>query len=259
MSVHYYKRDGTPAFTQPNKSKPGEVRDTTLTDAKKQGLLPSVSAYLSMLAQPGLVDWQISEAVRAAAACPLAPGEDVEEYIDAIRLKASQQVRDASDLGSRIHASIESFFKHGKVEDVTLLPYIDPVLDKLNALGISPTDSERVLVNNEYGYAGTTDLLFELNGKKGVLDFKSKRTKPGEKVFKSKTHRMQIAAYWVAAYGAEVDESATGFNIYISTTEQGRVDVVEYDGKQLADAWQAFKATLALYRFDKEYDARSAP
>jgi len=49
-SGHWYTVDGKAAHTQPTKTKGAKpIRSTTLADAKRLGLLPSVSAYTRML------------------------------------------------------------------------------------------------------------------------------------------------------------------------------------------------------------------
>lgn len=240
------------------------MRDTTLADAKKLGLLPSVSAYVRMLAAPKLVNWQIEEAVKAAAAAPIQPGENPEEYVKAIREKAQQQVEDAKDLGTRIHKALEDFFTLGKAPQDDLAQYVEPALDAVAALHITPIKAEAVLVNPAYGYAGTTDLIFEdTHNRIGILDYKSKKTKKGEKVFKSHEHRMQLAAYWIAHWGPAYEMAfpphALCYNVYVSTTEPGRIDVVAYDDNDLRPAWKGFKACLELYRYTKGYDASVTP
>lgn len=260
---HYYTIEGKSAHQVPyaDKKRAGQLRDTTITDAKKLGLLPSTSAYVRMLAAPGLTNWYIEEAVKAAANAPIAPGENVEEYVKAIREKATQQVGDAADLGTRIHKALEDFFLTGKAAPDDLVQYVEPTIDAISKLQITPIKAECVLVNAPYGYAGTTDLIFEdTNGCCGILDFKSKKTKKGEKVFKSFEHRMQIASYWMAYWGPNFEmtfpASALGYNVYISTTEPGRVDVTKYDDTDLREAWDGFKCCLGLYRYTKGYDAR---
>jgi hypothetical protein len=236
------------------------MRNTTLADAKKLDLLPSVSAYVRMLAAPGLTDWKVKEAVRAAANSPIHPGEDFDAYVDAIISKSQEQVGEAADLGTRVHKALEDFLTTGKAAPDDLLVYVEPTLDTISKLQVMPIKSECVLVENHYGYAGTTDLIFEdADNHVGILDFKTKRTKPGEKPFKSFEHRMQLSAYWMAYWGPRFEMSfpphALAYNLYVSTTEPGRVDVVKYDDSDLRAAWKGFKACLELYRLTKGYDA----
>jgi len=51
-SGHWYAQDGSAAYTQPNKSKPGQTRPTTLRDAKKFDLVPSVTGIIGMADKP---------------------------------------------------------------------------------------------------------------------------------------------------------------------------------------------------------------
>ena len=62
-SGHWYDKDGNPAYTQPNKSKPGETRPTTLRDAKAQNLSPSVTTVLKIMAARGLEIWKQNPAI----------------------------------------------------------------------------------------------------------------------------------------------------------------------------------------------------
>ncbi len=45
-------------------------------------------------------------------------------------------------------------------------------------------------------------------------------------------------------------------NIFISTTEPGRIEVVKHDGKRLIEAWKAFRNLAAVWRFSKRFDPR---
>jgi len=55
-SVHWYTKDGEPAYTIERADGKG-FRNTTLRDAKKLGLLPSVTTILGVAAKPGLQNW----------------------------------------------------------------------------------------------------------------------------------------------------------------------------------------------------------
>ena len=63
---------------------------------------------------------------------------------------------------------------------------------------------------------------------------------------------MQIAAYCVAKFGS-IKYNTTGANVYISTTEPGRVEIVTYSATQLEESWSAFQAALKLWQYLKGY------
>jgi hypothetical protein len=261
MSEHYYTLDGVPSHTVPNKSKPGESRPTTVTDAKKLGLLPSVSAFLKVKNEAGLENWKTDQIIEACHSFP-PNGAALDVYSAQVKEKAFAQVGAAADLGTEIHAALEAFYRDGSVpESANMADLVIAVDDKVHELNIEVDHAEKVLVNPAYGYAGTTDIMFSReDGTRGILDFKSKRTKPGKRLFSPDSHPMQIAAYWQAAYGKELDFEvppyACGYNVYISTTELGRVEVVHHDDRALREAWAAFKACLVLYRYTTGYDSR---
>jgi len=139
--------------------------------------------------------------------------------------------------------------------------FVLPAVAKIKELGLEVVDSEKVLVNPAYGYAGTTDLLWRrgTDSTTGILDYKSKRTKPGKPIEPIETHPVQIAAYIAAFWGKDweypIQPHNRGYNVYISTTEVGRVDVAEWDYTTLKDSWEVFKHCLAIFRW-RHFDAR---
>ena len=72
---------------------------------------------------------------------------------------------------------------------------------------------------------------------------------------------MQIAAYSAAKFGDKTDWDTEqrilinpyGANVYISTTEPGRVEIVQHNYKDINAAWRAFCAALELWQYLKGY------
>ena len=58
-SGHWYKADGTPAYTVLAKS--GAERPTTLRDARTLNLYPSVTTIIRLAAAPGLERWKLNQ------------------------------------------------------------------------------------------------------------------------------------------------------------------------------------------------------
>ena len=110
-------------------------------------------------------------------------------------------------------------------------------------------------MNNAEGYAGTTDIIWRSDSAVGILDWKSKRTKEDEKIKPTDSHPMQIAAYIAAEFGPKFD-GTIGYNVYVSTTEPGRVEVVQYGPKELKSAWESFLSCCQLWRYTNQYDPR---
>jgi hypothetical protein len=60
-AVHWYRQDGGPQYTV--KAKDGSDRPTTLRDARKLNLVPSVTTILKIAAKPGLEAWKQEQMV----------------------------------------------------------------------------------------------------------------------------------------------------------------------------------------------------
>ena len=259
-SQHWYDRDGKAVFEVP-KAKGGGMRATTIADARKLGLYPSVTTVLSVLAKPQLVDWQLGQVAGKAYSNPPQDGESQEDYARRIISASQEQVGEAANLGTKIHAAIEAHFKGEPVTE-EMQVYVRPTVVALENAGIKLLEHELRLVNTELGYAGTTDaVMVDAAGIEGILDFKSRKTKPGQKCEPWETEPMQIAAYSSAKFGEETDWSTVestliqphGANVYISTTEPGRVEIVRYNYKDINAAWTAFCAALELWQHLKGY------
>ena len=257
---HWYSLDGQPCHTVPTKDG-GDKRNTTLRDARKLNLLPSVTNIIGILDKPQLTKWKMREVAKAAIAIPGPQGEEpVERFADRAIEAAMSQVSDAADLGTKIHDAIENLMR-GSAEQPSeeMRPYVKPVLDWMRQVGVKVTHSEIVLVNAVHGFAGRVDALFTWGdgmGKMGILDFKTKKTKEGEKVEAYDEHVLQLAAYAATHYGATHLQHVVAANLFISSTEPGRLEVVKHDKAKLGAAYEAFCQMCAVWRFRKGYDPR---
>jgi hypothetical protein len=163
-------------------------------------------------------------------------------------------VVEAADLGSRIHDALEAILEGRPVED-DLLPYVQPCINWKQDRGLTFDEREIVLVNTAEGYAGRCDVLG--HGKKGqlvVIDYKTRKTKPGEPCLPYDGQGAQLAAYAVAHWGEDKLDQVHAANAYISTTEPGRFEV--YKHPDLRAEWEFFKACCAIWRKVKGFDPR---
>lgn len=272
--MHWYSLAGEARHEQPTKKgAKNPTRATNLKDAQEQNLLPSVSGITKVWANPALDYYKVTQAAKAAYRKPPIGPENEEEYVAMIYAESQQDAATAADNGTIIHKALEEWLTESKAPSggilvgdkyVPLQEFIDPAIIALGKLGIEVTASEKVLVNAKDGYAGTTDVIWErvlwvdnesIPTSRGILDFKSKRTKPGKPIEPNQDHPLQIAAYHVAAHNVLLPTDL-GYNVYISTTEPGRVEVKEWTAKELREAWDAFQHCLALWRYQTGYDPR---
>jgi|694.fasta_scaffold20096_11 hypothetical protein len=258
--MHWYTAEGLAAHTQPTKKgAKNPFRPTNIRDAKEQKLLPSITGILSVIDNPSLNRWKMSKVAEYCFNAPPIGDEQMDEYVANALSKALDEASDAAELGTRIHSNIEHHLKGQPA------PYGGPELemaldaiDKVRSLGLDIADSEFTVVSHEYGYAGTTDLAVTKGMQCGILDFKSTKTQPGEPVTSKFGHLPQIAAYHVAHWenGERIKDNAMGYNVYISTTEPGRVEVVEYSAAQMREAFEMFCSALQIWRYKNAYDPR---
>ena len=255
QSSHWYFEDGTPAHRLPTKDGEGD-RPTTLKDAKRLRLYPSVTSVLGSLAKPGLEKWKLDQVALACARYPKLVTESDEFFCARVRNAAFEQVEAAADLGTRIHGALEAAMAGGPY-DPQLAVYIQPVLAWKEETGIAVVERELRVVNKAEGFAGTADVLFRYgrNGI-GILDYKTRKTKPGETVQSYDNQAMQLAAYAATYWGPENIDRVLAANVFISTTEPGRMVVVKH--KSLPRDWEAFRLVAALWRYQKGYDPRAA-
>lgn len=96
-------------------------------------------------------------------------------YADQESFKAAESVKNISaEEGSLLHETIEGILKGEKVViPDPIKPAIDAFLNFLSKNKVVPIRIEERLVSKNHRYAGTMDMLAELNGRLGVVDIKT--------------------------------------------------------------------------------------
>ncbi len=251
---HWYTRQGEPMHRIMKADGSGD-RATTVKDARRLKLLPSVTSVIGILAKPALETWKMTQVAEAALRTPKDDAETVEYWCRRVRDAAFEQVEDAADTGTKVHAALEAAAAGEPYDEEAWGAYVRPVLAYIAREGLVITGREKRVVNAGHGFAGTTDLFFTHGGgQPGILDYKTKKTKPGEKVEAYDEHRLQLAAYAATEYGDAYLSRVRAVNVFVSTTEPGRVEFVTHG--DLTRDWQAFKLLAGLWRYVKEYDPR---
>jgi len=288
-SGHWYQRDGKSCHTQPVKSRPGDTRPTTLADARKLNLLPSVTGILGILDKPQLTDWKLEQLTKEfrhrleiinaptrsdadiAHAIKDILGTDPDALHDDLVEKSMMQVEHAADAGELIHKGAELALQglNYDHDQPVFLPelkatfplscFISPIEQFVKENKIVPLGHEVRLTCMKHGYAGTGDLPMECPRGRGFGDWKTRKTKPGKPVKAYDTQVMQIAAYHGAHFSATgVTGQTAGFNLFISTTEPGRIDAVWYSPEEIAAAYTAFASLCKVWQFVKGYNPTAA-
>jgi hypothetical protein len=237
-SGHWYSKDGIPAYTVENKSKPGTFRPTTLRDARKLGLLPSVTTITKLLHSESLVRWRINEAAHALMTSPRREGENEDAFIERVlwtEREHEEVAKAARDLGTDIHAAVEQALR-GQPWNQELKAYVEPVLAECAKFG-KAVQTERVVIG--LGYGGKLDAIFWSEHGFVVVDFKTTKRLPKESY---PEHRLQLAAYAAAGVMGILGDNSSivrTCNIYISTTEPGKVAVSVHSADEWREAYHS--------------------
>ena len=256
---HWYTNTGQARHTM--KTKSGSERNTTLRDARKHGLYPSVTTLLGLFAKPGLDRWIKDQLLRIAFENRAKDGESYEDYANRCLVAQEKPVEQAASFGTKVHDAIEAYFTGQHIPD-ELLEYIQPALDWKQDNGLNFIEFEKMLVNLEHGFAGTVDIVGQGGeGQKFIVDWKTRKTKEGVKVTSYDFQIHQIAAYGATYWGEDdiLNHRVHGANCYISSTEPGRFEVVRYSPEDLAKAWKVFRSICSVWRSLKNYDPRISP
>jgi len=244
---HWYYTDGRPCY-EVEKADGKGMTPTTLRHAKKLNLLPSVTTVLRCLDKPALTAWKIEQAVLAVMTTPRQVGELDDAFIERVLRTDKEQDKErdaAAQLGTDIHTAIEAAI-NGQIAQVEkrLLPYIEPVMEKLMVFG-SPVFSEKNLVGK--GYAGRCDLCASDGKLSTIIDFKSTKKLPKNSYTE---HKLQLAAY-AKCEGVIAARTA---NIYISTLEAGQVAVCI--NEDIEPTFEAFNHLLKLWQWLSDYSPK---
>lgn len=225
-----------------------------MRDVKKLGLLPSVTTILSKtLSKPELDKWKARQIIKTTQAYPKLTDEDEEAYFVRINELAFQQVVDAADKGTAIHAAVEAHFQ-GKEYDPELSVYVAAVEHWATENCITFIAQEKRLVCLPEGYAGTTDAIISVKGKDGfgVFDMKTRKSRPEYPMKPYSTEPIQISAYSNAV--KDEYQCVFGVNLFVSSTEPGRVEDAWYSEEEMISDLECFRHINAVFQYMNGYD-----
>jgi hypothetical protein len=177
---HWYHRNGDPCHTVMGKTT-GLPRPTTVTDAKKMNLVPSVTNILGMKAKPALDVWKLDKAILAAIQLERMGGETDEMFASRIAEASEEETRKAAEWGTLLHEQIEHY-NVNKVFSGTgeILPYVAGYERWYRDNVIEVISAEQSCVSH-LGYAGRLDLYAMINhegrARRAIVDAKSQRLK----------------------------------------------------------------------------------
>ena len=243
-SVHWYRQDGTPQYTVT--ARDGSQRPTTLRDARKMNLLPSVTTILKIMAKPGLEQWKLEQMLLAALTLPKHSGEDEKQYIARIVSDSKETARSAAEAGTRIHESIESYMAGKRdIDHYEVAFAVDRYLSEYFRMETKWL-VEHSFADPSRGFAGKVDMHMSLDlAPDGIiLDVKTKDFGPDDNVIGYDEHLMQLAAYRV---GLGMPKARCA-NLFVSRTHAGHMCITEWSQEDLARGWDMFECLIRLWK-----------
>lgn len=226
------------------------MRPTTLADARKLGLLPSVTKIISIRDKPQLNSWKTEQACLAVLTSPRKEGEALDAFVHRILQEEKvheQEAARAREVGLQIHDAIDNALS-GNPWDHSLEHFVEPVVEWANTIG-KVIWTERVLVGN--GYAGRADALLE--GKLGLYltDFKTCSKLPTGDSYPE--HKLQTSAY-AEGLGYTGDTKLLTCNLYISTQKPGDLKVCVQDDNEWPITYRdGFLPLIWHWQWDNNY------
>jgi hypothetical protein len=239
---HYYAKDGTAMhYCGPNGS------ETTLREARKLGLLPSVTEVLNVLAKHALDRWKVNQAILAALTLPKIDGESEESYLRRIDADGRRQAQEAAQAGTSIHQAIEDGFASRTVP-VAYRAHWQAVQRMLSDNYPIVTDwvSEKRFAHPA-GFGGCSDLHSPSTGV--VIDFKGSAIT--SKVDKRLAYDQfeQLAAY---QWGLGLPRAPCA-NIFLARDEPGYAVFHQWTVEDIEHGLATFKCALELWQLRKRY------
>lgn len=240
---HYYDLDGTPKHFVEMTSRPGELRPTRVTDARKHGWVPSVTTIMDVLAKHALVGWKIDQHLAQAYRLMQDSTPDYSTFLRQVKDLTELEMNKAPDAGTNVHNILEQHFLGNTPKGhETLCNTVSEAIIE-NCGDIIQCDPEAIFVSPE-GYAGCIDLP-AICDDRWIIDYKTKQTaekfKPGKMAYPD--HSRQLAAYREGYQW----HNARCANLFICI-ETGEVDFHEHSEDELNKGFSTFLDCLSIWK-----------
>lgn len=218
----------------------GKERDTTLRDARKLNLFPSVTEILNVAAKPALTNWLVEQAMMAALTLPKNEGESLDDFKKRATKDSKEQALQARELGSAIHNDIELLYL-GKEPLCHHDIAVRTQAKIAEYTGITEGWEAERTFSTPLGYGG----MIDLSHKDGwIVDYKTKDFHDPKKAVAYDEHGMQLSAY---AHGVGMPD-ARKINVFVSTTAD-LVVIHEWE----SDYFDRFECLLKYWQLSKGY------
>lgn len=241
-STHWYGRGGEPQYEVP--AAKGGMRPTTLRDARKLGLVPSVTTIIRCAAAPGLETWKQQQVLLSALTLPRLQNEPESDWLERVMSDSREQGKKAAERGTAIHAAIQGHYE-GEPPHPDHWEYVKGCATRIeDHFGKQEWVAEASFAH-ALGFGGKVDLHCSI----AVIDAKTKEFGPDAKKLAWDEHRMQIAAYRV---GLGIPK-ARGGNVFVSVNNPGLSVIHEWTEEELEEGWTMFSGLLQYWQAKSGY------
>ncbi|NBW20361.1 MAG: hypothetical protein EBR82_71580 [Caulobacteraceae bacterium] len=233
---HWYTQEGESAHVVIGKN--GNERNTTVTDARKMGLLPSVTSVLGIMDKPQLTAWKIT--------LPKEDGETLEEYAKRVVKDSKQSTTKAAEHGTKMHECMENILLGRAVSrDETLAPYIKTFKEWAEDNVEKTYWCERALVGA--GYAGRCDAYVRLKRiGDAIIDLKNRKVNPKYDPF----YDSDCAQLWAYRIASENPKAAC-VSVVLAANDPETLVIHQWSEEELHEAGIAFQAMLKVWAWSK--------
>jgi hypothetical protein len=248
-SSHWYTKDGEPCYEVPYKDPRRGVRRTTLRDARKLNLVPSVTTITKIIDNPILDTWKTNQAVMSALTLPTIKGESEESFARRLNTDASATAEKAANWGTAIHYGVEMYLTHGEICSVydgyEIGHAVQAFATWWEQSGLTLVSVEEPFAS-ELGYGGKIDIRCT----KAIVDIKTKDTKEGQEVVAYPDNGYQAVAY---KQGLRLGDDVKCVNVYLSRNDKRReAHIHVWDNE--AELLEVFNCAFALWKAVKRYN-----
>lgn len=243
-SGHWYDGKGNPIFEVPYADPSKGMRSTTKADARKLGLLPSVTGINGVVRKPQLEAWIQTQIVLSALTLPQNIGESHDAFAKRVVRDSGEESRSAADFGTRIHALVEAYLRNGSHSfDISSYEsqFLEGFVNWADKCSLNPVTLEKRFGNKEEGFGGTVDFIGTAMSIPVLVDWKTQKTNPDKPVTFYPEYPTQLVAY---KRGLELTEQVL-MSVVISSTEPGRIETFTWLDER--EYWKRFKAKRHIF------------
>ena len=211
-------------------NKKGEIKNTTLREARKNKWVPSVTMIIGCANKPQLTNWMIDQNILSCLTLSRNENETEQEYIARIKADAQEQAKKARERGTFIHAVVQSGFENQPLTQDDY-PFYESARNSLSSeVGEQEWTCEKPFATERYG--GKADI----HNSHYLIDFKT-TDKPIADLKLWEDHYMQLAAY---RCGLGISEAKCGILYINSKTAESRL--IWAEEKELDKGLRCFNA-----------------